>query len=236
MKKHNHIYIKKICDHGVREVWLVDGEMVRRDLNDDFVESGYHAWYHMIPVNEIWIEKDTNEDEWKYFLENIDIEEKGVAEGKTLEESSKKADAAEEKDRRRKNRIQKILTSREERKSALLKIHKRKLEKYSNENLDVWLVDGEIVRGIYGLEYGFGGHGFVYHFVPKNEVWIEEVLDSHERKFILLHELHERILMAREGKDYLHAHHGATIVEMHYRKNPEELDERLIEEVGKNNF
>ncbi|MFA5830574.1 MAG: hypothetical protein WC878_01965 [Candidatus Paceibacterota bacterium] len=236
MKKHNHIYIKKICDHGAREVWLVDGGMVRRDLNDDFVESGYHAWHKMIPQNEIWIEKDTNEDEWKYFLENIDVEEKGVEEGMTLEESSKKADAVEEKDRRRKSRIQKILTSREERKEALLKIHKRKLEKYSNENLDVWLVDGEIVRGIYGLEYGFGGHGFVYHFVPKNEVWIEEVLDPHERKIILLHELHERFLMSQHGKEYLPAHEGATIVEMHYRKNPEGLDERLKEECDKNNF
>jgi hypothetical protein len=236
MKKNKHIYIKKIGDHNGREVWLVDGAMVRRDLNDDFVESGYHEWCNIIPKNEIWIEKDTNEDEWKYFLENIDVEEKCLKEGKTLSESSRKADEVEEKDRRRKSRIQKILASREERKEALQKIHKHKLEKYSNEHLSVWLVDGEVIRGIYGLEYGFGGHGFVYHFVPKNEVWIEEVLDPHERKIILLHELHERILMSQEDKDYLSAHHGATIVEMHYRKNPEGLDERLMEEVNKNNF
>jgi hypothetical protein len=236
MKKNKHIYIKKICDHGDREVWLVDGAMVRRDLNDDFVESGCHIWGDYIPKNEIWIEKDTDENEWKYFLKNIDVEEKYLAEGKTIEESSKKADAVEEKDRRRKSRIQKILESRNKNKEALEKIHKHKLEKYSTEYIDVWLVNGEIIRGIYGLEYGFGGHGFVYHFVPKNEVWIEEVLDPHERKIILLHELHERILMAQEGKDYLSAHHGATIVEMHYRKNPEGLDARLLEEINKNNF
>jgi hypothetical protein len=236
MKKNNHIYIKKIGEHGDQEVWLVDGAMVRRDLNDDFVESGYHAWYGIIPQNEIWIEKDTNPEEWKYFLENIDAEQKGMAEGMTLEKAAKKADVVEEKDRRREARIQKILKSREERKEALEKIHKRKLLKYGNKNLEVWLVNGEIVRGIYGLEYGFGGHGFVYHFIPKNEVWIEEVLDPKERKIILLHELHERFLMSQEGKDYLSAHHGATIVEMHYRKNPEELDERLKEECDKNNF
>ena len=80
MEKKNDFYLRKICDHNAFEVWLVDGAMIRRDISEDFVGQGYHTWCHYIPQNEIWIEKDTNEDEWKYFLENIDFEIKGLEE------------------------------------------------------------------------------------------------------------------------------------------------------------
>ncbi len=235
MEKKNDFYLRKICDHNAFEVWLVDGAMIRRDISEDFVGQGYHTWCHYIPQNEIWIEKDTNEDEWKYFLENIDFEIKGLEEGVSLTEMGKRADSFEQKERRSDPEIQKIIESHHERKEALAKIHKKVLDEYCNDNLTVWLIDGEIVRALYRLEYACGGHDLVYDFIPKNEVWVEEVLDSHERKIILIHELHERVLMS-QGKDYLHAHHGATIVESHYRHYPEGIDERLKEEVEKNNF
>jgi hypothetical protein len=236
MKLNDHVYIKKIGNLDDHEVWLVDGALVRRDLSDDFTEHGYHARYKFIPQDEVWVEKDTNEEEWKYFLENVDFELKSVAEGKKLEDVENQADEVELRDRRRCAAIRKILDSHHCRKEALRKIRKHRLEKYSNDGLSVWLVDGEIVRGIYRLEYGYGGHDLVYHFIPRNEVWVEEVLDPHERKIILLHEVHERFLMSQEKKDYLHAHEGASIIEMHYRKQSDGLDERLLEEIAKNNF
>ena len=216
-------------------MWLIDGAMVRRDVNEDFAEQGYHAWYKFIPQNEIWIEKDTNESEWKYFLENIDFETEGTAKGKPLDVMGEKSDEFEQKDRQSSGVIRKILESPDDREEALKKIHVRKLDEYWNDYVTVWLVDGEIVRGLYRLEYACGGHDLVYDFIPKGEVWIEEVLEPEERKIILLHELHERILMSH-GKDYLHAHHGATIVESHYRHHPEELDERLQKEINRNIF
>jgi len=235
MRNNEHVYIKKIGEHEGLELWLVDGSAVRRDLDENFTEYEHHARYKFIPANEIWIEKETNEDEWKYFLENIDLERKYMAEGLTLGEAVEKADKIEQRERRQSARIQKILDSHHQRKDALIKIHKQKLEKYSNDKVSVWLIDGEIVRALYMVEYSDGGHDLVYDFVPKNEVWIEEVLNPSDRKFIILHELHERFLMS-QGKDYAHAHKGATIVEDHYRENPEGLDERIAEELAKNNF
>ncbi|MCK9352176.1 MAG: hypothetical protein WCT49_03050 [Candidatus Paceibacterota bacterium] len=233
MKKHADVYIKKIEDHNDHEVWLVDGVLIRNELNDSFTEYGYHVRFPFIPQNEIWIEKDTNDDEWKYFLENVDFEMKGLAEGKKLEDVAEKADKAERRDRRQSPQMRKIIESHHERKEALEKIRKEKFDEYCNENITVWLINGEFVRTLYFSEYAYGGHDLVYDFVPQNEVWIEDVLEPKERKIILLHELHERSLMSG-GKDYEHAHHGAIIVEAYYREHPEELHERLKEELAKN--
>ena len=235
MKNNEQVYIKKIDDHEGFEVWLVDGSLVRRDLDENFTEYEHHARYKFIPANEIWIEKDTNEEEWEYFLENLDLERKYMEEGLSLEEAVEKANAREQKDRRLSPRIQKILDSHHTRKEALKKIRKEKIEEWSTPFLTVWRIDGSIVRALYMVDYADGGHDLVYDFVPKNEIWIEEVLNENERKFILLHEMHERYLMS-QGKDYHHAHEGATIIEAHYRKNPEGLEERMREELEKNNF
>lgn len=235
MRNNEGVYLKKIGDHGDLEVWLVDGSLVRRDLDENFTEYEHHARYKFIPANELWIEKDTNEDEWKYFLENVDLERKYISEGMTLEEAVEKANGTEQKDRRRSPRIQKILDSHHARKEAVKKIHKEKLAEWSTDYLSVWRIDGEIVRALYLVDYADGGHDLVYDFVPKKEIWIEEVLDEKERKFILLHELHERFLMS-QGKDYPHAHEGATIIEARFRKDPRGLEERMREELAKNNF
>ena len=235
MRNNDHVYIKKIGDHDGLGVWLVDGSLVRRDLDENFTQYEHHARYKFIPANEVWIEKETNEDEWKYFLKNIDLERKYMAEGMTLEEAVEKANVIEQKDRRCSPRIKKILDSHHERKDALAKIHKQKLTDWCTDHLTVWLIDGEVVRALYMVDYADGGHDLVYDFVPKNEIWLEEVLTADDRKFILLHELHERHLMS-QGKDYPHAHEGATIIEDRYREHPEGLEERMREELEKNNF
>ena len=89
-------------------------------------------------------------------------------------------------------------------KEILEKIRVKKWSAYS-DIITVWRVDGKIVRDYFLIEYADGGHDKVYSFIPKNEVWIEEVLPDDEAKFILLHELHERYLMCN-GKDYALIH------------------------------
>src|SRR5207253_2097692 len=43
----------------------------------------------------------------------------------------------------------------------------------ANFPIEVWLVDGSVVRGLYKTDYTEGGHGYVYRWVPKDEIWIE---------------------------------------------------------------
>lgn len=235
MKKNEDIHIKNIGEHEGLSVWIVDGEKVRKNIDENFVQYDHHARFRFIPSDEIWIDEETNEDERKYFLENISWERKFVSEGMTLEEAVEKADKLEARERRESPRIKNILHAHHVRKTALEKIRKEKLTEYSSNTVAVYLVYGEFVRDIYLTEYAEGGHDLVYSFIPQGEVWIEELLHPSERKFIILHELHERFLMS-QGKDYPHAHKGATIIEDHFRENPNGLEARIQEELLKNSF
>lgn len=233
MKKNQDVYIKNTGEHDGFSVWLVDGELVRKNIDENFVQYDHHARFRFIPSDEIWIDQETNATERSYFIENILREKKFMSEGMTLEEAVEKADKIEAHERREDPRIKTILKAHNTRKKALEKIRKEKLDEYSSDDIHVYLVYGEFVRDIYLVEYAEGGHDLVYSFIPRGEVWIEEVLHPSERKFIVLHELHERYLMS-QGKDYPHAHKGATIIEDHFRENPEGLVERIREELEKN--
>ena len=63
----------------------------------------------------------------------------------------------------------------------------------------VWLVDGAVVRDLYKTDYTEGGHGYVYPWVPKPEIWVEATLERAELPFIVAHEYLERLLMRDAG-------------------------------------
>lgn len=233
MKTHGNVHVKNIGEHDGFSVWLVDGEKIRKDIDENFVQYDHHARFRFIPGDEIWIDQETNEDERKYFIEHAVREHAFMDEGMSLGEAVEKADKLEAHERRESPRVKNILHAHHARKKALEKIRKEKIHEYSSDDIHVYLVYGEYVRDIYLVGYSEGGHDLVYSFIPRGEVWIEEVLHPSERKFIILHELHERYLMS-EGKDYPHAHKGATIIEDHFRENPDGLEERIREELGKN--
>ena len=86
-----------------------------------------------------------------------------------------------------------------------------------------------------------------FPFIPKDEVWIDDDVESREIKFVLLHELHERNLMAKgwcydtdtitnlkTGKIKKPAHQDSSAIEYYCRQHPEELDKKLKEEIEKN--
>jgi hypothetical protein len=84
--------------------------------------------------------------------------------------------------------------------------------------IEVWLVDGNMVRCLYKTDYTEGGHGFVYRWVPKQQIWIEKDLDQWELPFIVSHEYLELRLMRDHGVEYDHAHEICSKVEFHLRK------------------
>ncbi|MBU4453287.1 hypothetical protein KKH24_03430, partial [Patescibacteria group bacterium] len=94
-------------------------------------------------------------------------------------------------------------------------------------------VRGELVRDIYFIDFTEGGHEFVYDFVPKTEVWIDDDITRGERKFIILHELHERALMA-EGKKYPEAHASASRIEHICRHHRKDLKPNLAQAISEN--
>ncbi len=63
--------------------------------------------------------------------------------------------------------------------------------------LTIRYVRGELVRQHLDPCFIFGGHDLVYKYIPAHEVWIDARQDPREIKYTLLHELHERRLMAK---------------------------------------
>jgi len=82
----------------------------------------------------------------------------------------------------------------------------------------VWVVDGNLVRSYYKTDYTEGGHGYVYPWVPRPEIWVENGVDHRELPFIVSHEYLERRLMRDEGIDYDTAHEICSQLEFDLRK------------------
>jgi len=228
-----NIYVKKINNVGDCAVWLMDGALIRKEINENFVKFADSNQFGFVPKNEFWIDEDLDPKEYQYFIDRF-IYEKGLLDsGENYAKSDKMADNFEKNERQNSAEVRQISKSSLNKKELLEKIKKKIIEKYSDK-VKVWLVDGNLVRSFFLLDYCEGGHDLVYPFIPKNEIWIEEALSPEERKFIILHELHERYLMD-QGKSYKNAHIGATEVEDYYRENPkEDLGARIKEEMKKN--
>lgn len=222
------IYKKKIESREGCDIWLVDGGVVRATLDENFVEYDHHAHFSFIPKGELWIDTEMPEQDRHFFIDRMCKELELMKEGLSYHDAAHQADSFEKKERQGGARVKKILAGA--RTEILAKIKEKKLDEWSDV-VSVWLVNGTLVRDIYLVAYGEGGHDLVYPFIPKNEIWIESSLPPHERKFIVLHELHERYLM-QEGSDYEHAHQGATIVEAKFRADSTDLGKRIKEEMG----
>jgi hypothetical protein len=227
--KHEKYYTRELEPVGKYKVWLVQGEYIRKDIDENFV--GYDEHYHLtfIPKYEFWIDESTDPSEHQFFIDHLVVEAREMEKGRTYEEASKKADGYEKKERAKALHIKTRKSNVSPTPDILGKIHIRHLKEFSNK-INIWLVDGKAVRDYVFVEYAEGGHDVVYSFIPEYEIWIENTLSPLEQKFIILHELHERFLMS-QGKDYPHAHRGATQVEDYYRDHPDETEARIKKEL-----
>lgn len=225
-------HIKRIQSSEGISIWLVDGERVRKEVNENFVQSGHHARFSFIPTDEFWIDANTDSREYPFFIDRFFAEHILIRSGIKLAEAETLA-ADIERHEREEALSDKLRKLRNQRKALIEKIHRKPFAPYHSDQFGIWIVDGKIVRDLVFLEYDAGGHDRVYPWIPKDEIWIEQALSEKERPFILLHELHERFLMG-EGKYYPEAHHGATIIEDRFRNNPKTLNDRIDEELKKN--
>jgi hypothetical protein len=223
-------YIKKVDRIGPQTVWIVDGQYVRKNIDEEFTNFGQHYGFRFIPLHEFWIDKEHGPGEQRFFIDHMLVEYRLMAEGMSYDKALEKADAVERRERLKVKRTRKI--SRRSKKSIVEKIHKRLLKKYSGP-VQVWIVNGELVRSLDFIDFTEGGHDRVYDFVPKNEVWLDDDLGPGERRFVLLHELHERHLMTL-GWPYPKAHRSASRIEYHCRAHPEDLEADLRVEALKN--
>lgn len=74
------------------------------------------------------------------------------------------------------------------------------------DGVKVWAVNGKLVRDRFNSDFSQGGHGYVYPWIPKGEIWIDEVLSLDEVPYVVEHERFERKLMKERGLSYDEAH------------------------------
>ena len=215
-------------------VWVVDGRYVRETLNEEFTNFGQHLEFRFIPAGEFWLDAENTPGEAPFFVDHLLEEHRLMAQGVRYGDALDRGDEVEKAERAKTRLEQEGAALRDSGRTAELmaKVHKDLLAGYSDA-VKVWVVDGELVRDVFYIDFTEGGHDKVYKFVPAGEVWVDDDVTPAERGFILLHELHERALMAR-GWPYAKAHPDSSRIEYYYRHHPAGLDAALRAEMAKN--
>lgn len=220
-------YIKKIDERGNLQIWIVDGSYIRSHIDEEFTNFGQHYSFSYIPKNELWIERETKTDERRFFIDHLLVEHRLMSQGVPYDKALEGADRVERKERRRVGDVSR-LTHHGKQLPDAKEVHQRLWKKLEN-GLSVWIVNGRLVRSVFDIDFTEGGHDYVYEFVPGNEVWIDDAIEEKERRYVLLHELHERNRMV-SGWSYNKAHAESSRVEYRCRHHPDELHKALAAE------
>lgn len=225
-------YVKKICDIKSFSVWFVDGKYIRTNIDEEFTNFGQHYRFNFIPKKEFWIDRGAGKDEEKFYIDHLLAEHRLMSKGESYSTAIDFADKIEMRERTKEVIIKRGLKFLDK-KNLVEKVKKNIVKKYSSPQVKVWIVDGELVRSLFFIDFTEGGHDKVYKFVPEGEIWIDSDLSVRERKFVLIHEAHERNLMST-GMTYDEAHLDSSRIEFFCRHNPSVLDKELSRELKAN--
>jgi hypothetical protein len=211
---------RRVLAHAEYTVYSVNGFAVRNFAQPD-EEFGNFAtrdeFANLIPRGEIWISEKLAAREGVFFIANAltrlhrqaaRASDKAYDEGIEVEQHLRaKLNGVDFRDGKPHQHVPDAIY----------------LEEYSVLHdpkglVKVWLVNGNLVRSYYKTDYTEGGHGYVYPWVPRPEIWIEDGVDHREVPFIVCHEYLEHRLMRDRGIDYDTAHAICSKVEFDLRK------------------
>jgi hypothetical protein len=219
-------YVQKIENIGPISVWLFDGVWARKYLHREitnFAEGRNPMFRSFIPRDEFWIERGTDPSEWPYFIDRMMEEWWMLAKGfsfKRAEEAGQRIEVSE------RGRAGERVTKREllEGKAEISKLGK-------SPDLEIYLVDGKIVRGYPpAARFCHGGHDLVYGYVPDRHAWVDGTAPKADWSKIACHEVGERNDM-NMGQEYAPAHKKRSRIEYQSRWDPQETV-RQMKELG----
>lgn len=212
-----------IATHDEFDFYAVNGYAVR-DVAQPDEEFGCFAtsdeFPSLIPKGEVWLAEQTIEREGLFFIANALTQLREQARGTPGDRAYTAGIEVERLLRERLNHLKFRGAGPQKRvpKEVYVRLYATLPDK-NDTTVQVWIVDGNVVRSLYKTDYTEGGHGFVYPWVPNDEIWIEHSLDQRELPFIVAHEYIERRLMRDAKLDYDTAHDICSRVEFHLRKN-----------------
>jgi hypothetical protein len=206
------------------DIWIVDGNQVRLKIFSSFLYGGNEQRYPFNPKGEIWIDNAISCEEyyltlahelnerhlmakfgWKY----ITAHDSSLSLEQTIRHSNEEICRAHEASLKKVSptdfsnikEIRGIPDSIQIQNIYRVPMGKR-------EGIDIWIVDGYMVRKNIYPDFGFSGNDLSYHFIPEKEIWIDGQVTCEETEYSISTELKERELM-KAGKSYDDAYSDA---------------------------
>ncbi|MFS8131217.1 MAG: hypothetical protein ACMG57_04515 [Candidatus Dojkabacteria bacterium] len=177
----------------------------------------------IIPENEIWVSKYYEEKEIDLFIKNSIVQhslmQQGLDRWAAYDES---LDVEHELRVNKYNAPEYLITLAQNIPADLEREFYMEIE-----NVKVFLVDGFQIRNYFKTDFVCGGHGYVYSWIPKDEIWLEKQSSVEELPYTLMHEFVERTLMKVNNGTYPDTHPIASKVEFSFRPD-KLLKENLI--------
>lgn len=194
---------------GPYTIVLVDEEDVRDESEEleEFSNYAIHSDFpDVIPEGTIWLSEEVPVDERWILIEEAIARIEAEDDGLSSEEAYSVGLRRSKKLRSR--------ASPEGRDTSAADVKIKKIG--SSDGVSVWLVDGKRIRDSVDIDFVEGGHGLVYSWIPRDEIWIDEEVPKKERRIIVAHESKERALMMA-GHSYEEAHKKASRFEWQIR-------------------
>jgi hypothetical protein len=172
------------------DIWIVDGNQVRLKIFSSFLYGGNEQRYPFNPKGEIWIDNAISCEEywltlahelnerhlmakfgWKY----LTAHDSSLSLEQTIRHSNDEACRLHEAS------LKKIsptdFDNIKEIKSLPDSIQLQNIYRIPmgvRDGIDVWIVDGYMVRKNVYPDFGFSGNDLSCHFIPPKEIWIED--------------------------------------------------------------
>jgi hypothetical protein len=233
-KKVGDVYRYSMGKKDNLDIWIVDGGQVRLKIFSSFLYGGNEQRYPFNPKGEIWIDNAISCEEyyltlahelnerhlmakfgWTYLTahdSSLSIEQ---TIRRTNEEISRSHEASLKKvsptDYNNIKEIKAIPDS-----IQIQNIYRMLADK--REGVEIWIVDGYMVRKNIYPDFGFSGNEYSYHFIPENEIWIDGQITCEETEYSIITEIKERQLMAG-GKSYEDAYSDAIDLSQKHRED-----------------
>jgi hypothetical protein len=219
-------------------IWIVDGNQVRLKIFSSFLYGGNEQRYPFNPKGEIWIDNGISCEEyyltlahelnerhlmakfgWKY----ITAHDSSLSLEQTIRHSNEEICRAHEAS------LKKVMATDynniKEIKSLPDSIQIQDIYRVpvgTREGIEIWIVDGYMVRKNIYPDFGFSGNDLSYHFIPPKEIWIDGQVTCEETEYSITTELKEREFLGK-GKSYDDAYSDAIDITLMLRENMTKL-------------
>ncbi|MFO0927280.1 MAG: hypothetical protein U0736_09600 [Gemmataceae bacterium] len=224
MKTHHYqpaLRKRRAFDHAEVRFYAVNSYAVRdaTRVDEEFGNFGTHAEFpDLVPDGEVWISEKLVPREGPFFLANALTRFRQTAAGRSEEPAYQAGIDVERVLRERINGVE-FRDGKPHRKVPEAIYLKQYLTLNDPQGpVEVWLVDGNLVRSYYKTDYTQGGHAYVYPWIPRGQIWVETGVDRREVPFVICHEYTERRLMRDARLDYDTAHPICSRMEYDLRK------------------